>query len=184
MGDASRLIVSAVLSAPTPSAPSGSDDVTTWFAIVISVAALGVAIWARVEGHLERRERRRESAELRKRLARSEFARLGARQQDATMSSFGDTYVFTITNAGPAVARNVFARVVDWDDETRLGDEIASEHVKTAIPVGGEVTLEFEIPEQFRTAALRLHADWADDREYHRDEWLLNLRPPRETYRQ
>jgi hypothetical protein len=144
---------------------------------VISLAALGVAFF-------ETLGRRRESAELRKRIARQERAHLGARQQEAHLWAEEETYVFTVTNAGPAVARYVVARIVEVDAETKLTDDVAVEHVKTAIPVGGEVTIGLNVPARFRDAALELRASWSDDRGDHSDEWLLDLKHPREEYRQ
>lgn len=162
-------------------------DGSTW----IALGALIVAVLARIDGYRERRERQqqasiersdreREAQELRKRIARSEIANLGARQQDVVSANDGDTYSFTIENAGPAVARDVVARIVAWDRELGIGERVAVEFVKTAIGVGRDVTIKMHVPSGDRGGIeLQLWADWQDDRERHSDS-LLTLEPPPE----
>jgi hypothetical protein len=166
-------------------------DWSTWVPVAISAGALGVAVWTRIDSHAERRERREqaaeekaarehEAAELRNRIARNETAHLGARQQEVRTVNDWDTYVFTIENAGPAVARWVIARLVEYDPETRATiDTLAIETVKTAIGVGRDVRIEMSIPSAVGhlPPMLELRADWQDDRDTHTDEWLLNVDP-------
>jgi hypothetical protein len=152
---------------------------STWIPIFVSIGALGVAVWARIEGLLERKHRQEEAQELRRQIARSEAAELGARQQQAKRSANVDTYVFTIENAGPAIAQDVTARVVEVDPETEIADVVCTEHVKTAIGVGRDVSITMQVPSALRDKRLELRADWTDYRGRRSDEWLLHLHPPK-----
>jgi hypothetical protein len=151
-------------------------SVATALSLVIAVVALLIS-------GVEMKLRRRDSAELRKRLRREEIAYLGARQQ-ASRNEQGDfVYMFSLTNAGPAVAREIVARLVDWDEEAGPGheDEVARDYVKAAMPRGGEVTIELRVPQRLRDRDLRLWASWSDDSdERHEDHELLRVRTPRE----
>jgi hypothetical protein len=139
---------------------TGDVNASTWIPIATSVIAVLIAGWSRIE--------------VWRATSRSKTAYLGARQQDATAANPDDTYTFTITNAGPAVARNVVARVMDADAEKEFVREI----VKAAIPIGQEVNLTLNVPSAVRAIHLALWADWTDDRRRHTDEELLVLRPP------
>jgi hypothetical protein len=82
------------------------------------------------------------------------------RQQTSRNEAGGFVCKFSLTNAGPAVARDIVVRLVDWDEEAGRGleDEIAREYVKAGMPVGGEVTIELRVPSRVSQKDLRLWA--------------------------
>lgn len=145
----------------------------TWTPIGISAASFGLLV-------IERVQRRKETSDLRKRLERSEIAHLEARQQDAKHVHGGEEYVFSVTNAGPAVARDVVAQICEIDELLRPFSVNAVEEVKLAIPVGGEVLITMKINTPQEQASFILSASWSDDHHRHTDERLLSLkRPPK-----
>jgi hypothetical protein len=47
-----------------------------------------------------------------------------------------------------------------------------------SIVLPASVVVTFEIPSSFRGKRLELRADWLDDQEEHRNEWLFELQAP------
>ena len=127
--------------------------------IVISGAALGIsafsALFARRQLQLAERSRARDFeatvvAEL-----------VGVRRADDALH-----YELQVTNAGPAVARDVDVSLVEWR-ESDLGRLLAQSEVAPALLRGERRAASLELRDASktldRTVSVELHADYYDD---------------------
>jgi hypothetical protein len=129
--------------------------------LIISCIAAGVAAWgawfARQQLRLATRQRERDFeatvvAEL------SDFRRLEGYL----------IYEVAVTNAGPAVARDVDVAIVKWTDETPLGVTIHRADVAPALLRGERRTVALELPVaearfEDRTRSIELYGAYFDD---------------------
>jgi hypothetical protein len=129
--------------------------------ILISGAALGIsavsAVFSRRQLELGERQRERDFeatvvAEL-----------VGVHRRDAAVH-----YEVSVTNAGPAVARDVDVSLVEWTDATALGRALAEADVAPALLRGERRTVILKLAAadarfDDRSVSIELHADYYDD---------------------
>jgi hypothetical protein len=77
-------------------------------------------------------------------------------------------YEIRVTNAGPAVARDVDVSVVEWNDETVFGEKIETVDVAPALLRGEQRTVMVHLPLERarfddRSRSIELMSDYYDD---------------------
>lgn len=127
--------------------------------IVISGAALGIAA---ASATFARRQ-----LQLAERLGQRDFeatvvAELVGVEEDRTVR-----YAILVTNAGPAVARDVDIAIVEWTDSP-FGRRLVEADVAPALLRGEQRKVELELPIEGvrfddRDVSIELHADYYDD---------------------